>query len=279
MNAREIAEQLQLLYQTSLPNVVEQGSHLIESLPPKQPPLAHLGFGSTAQRLFILLHDICESFQARLGTGYFTTAALTRSLMETATVLVLLNRDATGRTLSAYFDKAEKDARKRRDGLAKMRNASATIVANAAKNETAIADRLLQAFNSVRATAALPTASKPFPDMAERCRMIGENWQFMYHATYRDLCEAVQGAFQKIPHAPSVAFQSPNQGAALIHEHCKAYGYAVEFWGFAVFDSCTSHPDQSAVTQFRVHMEDLISKDAAIVGKFPPDAMKHTISF
>ena len=278
-SAQDVAAEMQLLYDASLPELLARAKQLIESLPAKSLPFAQQVFFSTVERLFILVQDISNNYLSDLEAGYFTTAGLTRSLLETATLLALFNRDQTAKTLSAFLEKQEKDARKRRESLARLRNASNSHVASAAQNETRIADGVVAALKKVRLGAGLPVSAKAFPDMAGRCRMLGEHWEFIYHAVYRDLCEAVHGAFLKTPHAPTLAFASPNRGAALIYEHSRTFGYAVEFWGCAVLDCCVNHSDTNAVARFREKLGKLIEQDHVLLIKFPASSQKHTITF
>jgi len=279
MKAHQIAAELQALYQPAIPPLAGQGWELMRTLPPKRPKLAGLVFASIGQRLFLLLEDIHDTFQNKLNSGYFTTAALTRSLMETATALAILSRDTTGQTLNAFLTTAERDALRRRNGIARLRSATNPDVAKAAATETHQADGIVATLQAIKAKAVLPTSSAQFPSMEERCRSLGEHWQFMYEATYRDLCEAVHVAFMKIPHAPSLAFRAPDQGAALLYEHSRATNYAVEFWGATILECCSNHPNQSALDQFHATLGALLPQAAAITNKFSTLTKSHSISF
>ena len=75
MKAHQIAAELQALYQPAIPHLAGQGWELMRTLPPRKPKLARLVFASIGQRLFLLLEDIHDTFQNKLDTGYFTTAA------------------------------------------------------------------------------------------------------------------------------------------------------------------------------------------------------------
>jgi hypothetical protein len=164
MSAHEIAAELQLLYRAALPPLAEQGMKLLRGLPPKQPKLARLGFTSLPQRLFLLFEDVHDTFQNKLARGYFTTAALTRSLMETATALAVLNRDTTGKTLNALLVTAEREAQRRRDGLAKLRSASNPDVATAATAETQLGANHLAGVASAMLTLYPCIAREFIPD-------------------------------------------------------------------------------------------------------------------
>ncbi len=279
MKAHNIAADLQALYLAAIPTLARKGWELMRTLPPKKSKLARIVFASIGQRLFLLLEDIHGSFQNKLDSGYFTTAALTRSLMETATALATLNRDTTGQTLDAFLTTAERDALRRRNRIAKLRSATNQDVARAAAAETLQADGIVATLQAIKAKTALPASSAQFPNMEQRCRTLGEHWQFMYEATYRDLCEAVHVAFMKIPHAPSLAFRAPDKGAALLYEHCRATNCAVEFWGSTIIECCPNHPDQKALTEFDDALGALLAQAAVVTDKFSPLTKSHSISF
>ena len=278
-NGLEITNQLQQLFRGGLPPTVELGLQLMRTMPPKKPKLARLVFISLAQRLFLLLEDIHQSFQTKPETGYFTTALLTRGLMEAATTLLVLNNDNTGELLSAFIGTAEDESRRRRTGLATLQSSSNTDVAKAAQNETRLADGILAGLQAIKTRAALPHSKTGFPKMQARCSMLGEIWQFMYEATYRELCEAVHGTFIKIPHAPSLAFRAPDEGAAVLYEHCRATSYAIEFWGVTILGVCGKHPDLKAVDTLGRMLEELLGKASQIKSQFSPDTVSHSITF
>jgi hypothetical protein len=278
-NAAKIGNELQRIYRAELASLMELGLRLIRTLPTRNPKLAQLVFISMAQRLFLLLEDIHQTFQTKLDSGYFTTALLTRGLMEAATTLLVLTKDTTGELLSAFIETAEHESRRRRNGLARMQSVRNPDVAKAAQNETRLADTVLVALQDIKSHAALPKTQKRFPKMEDRCSMLGEVWQFMYEATYRELCEAVHGSFLKIPHAPSLAIRAPDQGAAVLYEHSRATAYAVEFWGLSILEVCSDHPDVKAVETFHGLLRDLLAKVSAIQDQFSRETASHTISF
>lgn len=277
-SAAEVAAEMQKLYDASLPELLELAKALVETSPPKRLPFMQYVHFSIAERIFILVQDVYESFMTSLETGYFTSAALTRSMMESATVLALLNRDGAGEMYSAFLEHQEKEATKRRDKLAGM-TPKGSYIAWAAKNESEIADRVLLALTQTRAAAALPAAQGSFPNMAERCRILGEGWEFTYHAIYRDLCEAVHGSFLKAAHSPGHAFSSPNKGAALIYDHCKVMSQALEFWAFAMMECFEGHSDATNLESFRAKLSALIDADARLINSFPASAKVFKIAF
>jgi hypothetical protein len=277
-SAPEVAAELQRLYDASLPGLLDLAKALVETIPPKRLPFMQYVYFSIAERIFILIQDVHESFMTSLETGYFTSAALTRSIMESATILALLNRDNTGEVYSAFLEHQEKEATKRRDKLADM-TPKHPYITWAAKNESEIASRVLNALTQARAAAALPAAKENFPNMSERCLKLGENWEFVYHAIYRDLCEAVHGAFLKVPYSPAHAFSSPNQGAALIHEHCRTMSWALEFWAFAMMECFTGHPDVTKLNDFRDKLTAFIDADARLINSFSASARVIKIVF
>src|SRR5260370_11480110 len=143
--AFEIAAELQRLHEAALPAIMNHGLQLMRKRPPKQLKLARLVFISLGQRLFLLLGDIQQSFRTQVESGYFTTAILTRALMEAATILLVLNKDTTGQMLRAYLEMGELEATKRRVGLVKMQRATNPDIAKAAQSETARAEDILKA--------------------------------------------------------------------------------------------------------------------------------------
>lgn len=200
--------------------------------------------------------------------------------MESATVLGLLSRDSNGGMYSAFLLHQEKEAAKRRDGLAEL-SSRATIphIQWTAKNEAGIGVRVLTALARARTHAALPIVTMKFPNMLERCRLLGEGWEFSYHAIYRDLCEAVHGSFLKSPHSPGHAFGSPNKGAALLYDHCKVMSCALEFWAFAMLESFGAHPDSAELADFKNNVTALMLADARLINGFPPEAKVFKIAF
>ena len=98
--AMELASEIQCLYATKLPPLMEQAKLIIESLPPKQPHVTQLVFASFVDRQWVLLHDASESLTNNLGKGYFATAAIVRSMMENAILLLYFNQDKTGKAVN-----------------------------------------------------------------------------------------------------------------------------------------------------------------------------------
>src|SRR5438876_1206528 len=138
--AFEITSELQQLHGAAVPPLMESGLQLMRKLPPRKPQIAFLVFISLGQRLFLLLDDIYRSFQTQPGNGYFTAAILTRGLMESATILLVLNKDASGEVMSAFLQMGEREARRRRDGLAGLQRATDPEIAKTAASETLLAD-------------------------------------------------------------------------------------------------------------------------------------------
>lgn len=275
----EIAADMQALYDASLVEVLGLAKILMESTPAK--PLAFMQYVhfSVAERIFILMQDVFESFKSSLDTGYFTSAALTRNMMESATILALLNRDKSGEVYSAFLEYQVGATQKRRSGLAGMTKAKSARIAADAASEAGITDRVLNALAQVRTHAKLPQPTAKFPDMLERCKSLGEEWEFTYHAVYRDLCESVHGSFLKSPHSPGHAFSSPNQGATLLYEHCRVMSHALEFWAFAMMECFAGHPDRVRLKDFVAKLSAFVDADARLLNIFPADARVLKISF
>ena len=245
--ATEITTALQKLHGSLLPPLMDRGINLLKGLPARQPTLAQIVFGSLGQRLFQLLDTIEQTFQNQPADGYFTSAILTRYLMETASILLVLKRDKHGSRLDSFVRNAEEETKKSLGGIQKLTSSSHPTVAKNAFNETKYLSAVVQSVGLVRARAGLAVSPVNFPNMRERCEELGEVWLFMYYATYRELSQAVHMSFIKIPSTTSLAFRSENQGGALLYEHCRAVNYAVEFWGVAVLDLCDKHPDPQSV--------------------------------
>jgi hypothetical protein len=114
--------------------------------------------------------------------------------------------------------------------------------------------------------------------MFDRCKALGEYWEFMYEATYRDLCEAVHVSFLKVPHAASLAIRTGDAGA-LLYEHARTMNYAVMFWGITIVDCCKNHPDQGLLKQFQSTSVVLVTKASRAVDELFATANSHIISF
>ena len=276
-SAREIAAEVKKLYGAPVDDLLLVGKNLIENLPEKRPRISQNIFFATVERLFILVQHTINSFSDDLEAGYYTTASLARGLMETATTLAILSRDKNGEMYSAYLRQQELHARKRHDGLLHSQKAKDRRLADYAKTETGIASRVLDTLKQVRANAHLPLASEKFPDMATRCKVLGENWEFLYNVVYRDLCEAVHGTFLKTLLSPGIALTSPNQGDALLFEHCRTVGYGFEFWAYAVLECCQKQADKTAVKEFCDKVSKFLDADARLINGFPTSSRSHKI--
>lgn len=277
-DAQKTGAELQHLLAAALPPLMEDGLTLMQTLPPWTPNLADLLLKSTGQRIFLLLQDARRSFEQNALTGYFTTAALTRSIMESATILATINRDSSGRALGAFLASAESDAKRRHTGLAKLQGSKDAAIAKASKSETLAAIGILNAIQSAR--NHVPKSAKEFPNMADRCRSLGPDWEFHYELTYRDLCASVHGAFWKVTHAPSIAMRAPDQGGALLYDHCVTIAYAITFWGMTVLECCQhKHPKQPAFVSFRDALFALLDRISGINDQLLALTPNHTLYF
>ena len=181
--------------------------------------------------------------------------------------------------MSSYLAKQESDTEKRRNCIAVMRKSNDPRVAFDATTEINNVEALLNAIKAIRSSANLPVPTKKFPDMAARCKELGPTWEFLYHATYRDLCEAVHGSFFKVPFAPSLAFKSANKGEALIYEHCRVFNYAVDFWAVVILDCCQNRTDKQTYNSFRDTFARLNQKESIISDKMRSICQNHQITF
>ena len=277
--ATEITTALQKLHGGLLPPLMDQGINLLKELPARQPTLAQIVFASLGQRLFQLLHTIEQTVQDQPGDGYFTSAILTRNLMETASILLILKRDKYGSSLDSFVRNAEDETTKSLNGIQKMTSSSDPTIANNAANESKILSSAVQSLALVRANAGLAPSPPKFPNMRERCEELGDVWLFMYYATYRELSQAVHMSFIKIPSTTSLALRSENQGGALLYEHCRAVNYAVEFWGVTVLDLCDKHPDKQSVSSFTNGMAQLLHESERIATGFDKLKLSHQFMY
>ncbi len=115
--------------------------------------------------------------------------------------------------------------------------------------------------------------------MFTRCQRLGERWEFLYHVVYRDLSDTVHSSFVKTPHSPSLAASSPNQGDALIYEHCRTVSYAIDFWAFGIVEYCRPHPKPAAVSALNAMLASLRKHEARLFGGFPRTSKSHAFLF
>jgi hypothetical protein len=277
-SADDLGGELQAHCTTELPDLMECAVKLIQTRPAWTPQLKNVVCRAIAQRIFLLLNDARVSFTTNAKTGYFTTAVLTRSIMENGSVLCFLTRDDTNETLSAFIASAEMESRRRRDGIARLSSSTASAVAQAAGTEAVIADSIYQQLCSLRGVAKLPVSRRTLPSMAERCRELGEFWRFHYEATYRDLSAAVHGGFLKTTHAPSIATKSPNPGGAVLYEHCVAITHAVEFWAVSILECGLHHPDKNAERDFHIRTERFLLRAADLLDKLGGLGLQHSFN-
>lgn len=273
-----IAHSLCCYYKERLNDLMLQAKDLLETAQPKPNRFQHLVCLSQRQKIFILLRDAQLSFQNNPETGYFTTASLTRTLLETASILILLEQDASLELLAAYLKEAQKQSIKRSDALDALRKSPDPYVAIAAANESGhahqVSDALLQIENYVK----IPQPVRIFPSMLDRCQLLGPIWEFIYHACYRDLSENTHSQLSKIMHSPILAFDSPDKGSSLLYEHSRCMSYAVEFWGMTILETYKNHPRQDLFDRFQDSLGKLLSETTKLIDQFNPDTQSHKIA-
>lgn len=143
-------------------------------------------------------------------------AALNRGLFETTVNLVyLLGPDCSQRFKSFYNDSVQREFKlqegmnrwvRSEDGSVRKRAEAQAGVRNATTEET------------LKATRALVGEPPPYPNLKDRCRRLGEWWDFNYDAKYRGLSSWQHGDASRI--IASQAFQQvyPEQAERPVFE-------------------------------------------------------------
>ena len=277
--ARDISIELQKHYALSLPPLILHAAQLVESLPARQPRLAQMAFASTVERMFSLFRDVADTFQGKLDIGYYASAALTRSLFEAVTLVAVFVRDEKADAINVLLAAAERSSKKRHAGLTQMISARNSQVAAFAKRYAGAAERELEALKKLREEVMFPSPPSHLPDMLARCKALGEIWEFLYHAVYRDLSEAVHGSFQKLAHSPALAEQTNTQDGGLLYEHCRLFAWAFSFWEAGINECCAIHPDQSKIAKFQQMAGVLVRTESALLERFPTSSKRVSVYF
>jgi len=277
--ARDISIELQKHYALSLPPLLLHATQLVESLPARQPRLAQMAFVSTVERMFSLFRDVGDTFQGKIDIGYYGSAALTRSLFEAVTLVAVFVRDEKADAINVLLASAERSSKKRCDGLTQMSAARNPQVAVFAQRYAGNAERELELLKKIRAEVRLPSPPSHLPDMLARCKSLGEIWEFLYHAIYRDLSEAVHGSFQKLAHSPALAEQTSAQDGGLLYEHCRLFAWAFSFLEAGINECCAIHPDRSKIAKFQQMAAMLVRTESALLERFPASSRRVSVYF
>jgi len=258
-----------------VPAALEQATGLLNLLPIESNNFKALLTHSLRQRIFTLMRDSLQSFTSNPEGGYFTTSVLTRLIMETGSVIILMSRDNTDQFLSDYLQDAQTYSKSRLHDLNRMISCLDLDVATAALNETGQAQNIINALDALRQQQTLPPPRK-YPKMLERCRRISKKWEFFYHATYRELSENAHGQLTKIMHPLGLALASSNQGEALFYEHSRAMNYAFMFWGSTMVEVLEGHISDKELDPFKELYSTALQTASEAAESFNPDNLAHS---